>query len=89
MAKFLFILGLVTFAAVLVLWAGTGADPGWTKTQSVTMEVDPVTELQFPVYTDKLTLGVDFLAAGLFGSCILIALSFLLRKIQHHRTNPS
>lgn len=74
------LLGIFCAMGVVLAWAGTGADTGWTKTKVAVMQVDPVTELEYPEYQDKLILGVDFLVAGLIGSALLLLIGIFLPK---------
>jgi len=80
MKRLLAILSIICALGVIGAWAATGADLGWSKTQVQVMEVDPVTELEFPVWRDQVVFGVDFLAAGLIGSFILGGIAFFIPK---------
>jgi hypothetical protein len=72
--------GLLAALAVLSLWLIGGPNLGWTKTSVAYKEKDPVTEIEVNKYVNKFVPGVDFLAAGLFVSGVLIGFSFLFKK---------
>lgn len=80
MRKFLTVLAILCAIGVIGAWVATGADLGWTKTKVEVMELDPVTEIEFPVWKDKLVFGVDFLAGGLLGSLVLGGIAFFAPK---------
>lgn len=84
MKKFLTILAIATTLSVLAAWFSTGAHTGWTKTQVMRIEKDPITEIEHPVWEDKLVLGIDFLIAGLAGS-VLLAAPLVLSKCSLFR----
>jgi hypothetical protein len=71
------IAALVLFLALLGWWTAAGMNPGWTKTSVATMETDPVTEIEYPVWKKQFVPGVDLLAAGTGCAAALVALSFL------------
>lgn len=60
----------------LAFWALKGADTGWTKTTESRMEVDPVTEMEYPVIEDRFVPGVDFLGGALLCAAVLFGISF-------------
>lgn len=74
---------IIRFVAILSLlsvagfWLAAGADRGWTKTSVTTMQTDEITGLEFPVIENRFVPGVDFLATGLIGSLLLLALTFI------------
>lgn len=79
-------MGLTLFFAGLLAWAVLGANTGWTKTSITRNQVDPVTEIEFPVIEERFVPGVDFLAAAFLGSAILFGISFLFgreKKVSH------
>lgn len=55
-------LGLLILLGCPAFWLARGGSTGWTKTSVTRMEVDPVTELEFPVVEKRFVPGVDFLA---------------------------
>lgn len=71
------ILASLLGVAVMVLWLVTGAHTGWTQTKVTTMQVDPITELEFPVIEDRFVAGVDVLGGGIILALALFGLSFL------------
>ena len=77
MAAFLRIAAVVFWLALLAWWAAAGMNPGWTKTSVATMETDPVTGIEYPVWKKQFVPGVDLLAAGTGCAAALVALSFL------------
>jgi hypothetical protein len=62
----------------VAMWLITGANRGWTKTSQTRMELDPITEISFPVIEKKFSMGVEILggailvAGGLFMSSVLV-----------------
>ena len=70
------IVGIVT----LVVWLATGAHTGWTKTQVTEMQVDPITELEYPVTDDKFVAGVEVLGGGFLLALALLGGSFVFKK---------
>jgi len=77
MPAFLRIAALVLWLALLGWWTAAGMNPGWTKTSVSTMETDPVTGIEYPVWKKQFVPGVDLLAAGTVCAAALVALSFL------------
>jgi hypothetical protein len=77
MPAFLRLAALVLWLALLGWWAAAGMNPGWTKTSVSTMETDPVTGIEYPVWKKQFVPGVDLLAAGTGCAAALVALSFL------------
>ncbi|TVR52335.1 MAG: hypothetical protein EA425_05130 [Puniceicoccaceae bacterium] len=65
-------IGLFCLAVGLAFWGYGGFRVGWTVTSVTVMEVDPITELSFPVHEDKFLPGIEFPVAG-----SLLALGFL------------
>lgn len=70
------IVGILT----LVVWLATGAHPGWTKTQVTEMQIDPITELEYPVTENRFVAGVEVLGGGLLLGLALFGGSFLFKK---------
>jgi hypothetical protein len=77
MPAFLRIAALILFLALLGWWIAAGMNPGWTKTSVATMETDPVTGIEYPVWKKQFVPGVDLLAAGTGCAAAFVALSFL------------
>ncbi len=67
----------ILFTAILIWWAAAGMNPGWTKTSVATMETDPITGIEYPVWKKHFVPGVDLLAAGAGAAAILAAISLL------------
>lgn len=84
MKKILLILTVLSFLSVVGAWVATGAHLGWTSTQVQVMKTDPITELEYPDWEPKLTLGVDFLGLGLAGCAILGAITFFVPSPHRH-----
>lgn len=57
-------LGVLILLAAPAYWLAKGSHTGWTQTSVTRMEVDPITELEFPVVEDRFLPGVDFLAVA-------------------------
>jgi len=88
MPTFLRITALVFWLSLLGWWAAAGMNPGWTKTSVSTMETDPITGIEYPVWKKQFVPGVDLVAAGTGCAAFLVALSFLpLRKRQPKHKN--
>jgi hypothetical protein len=64
----------------LVFWLFGGPNLGWTKTTVTHMQIDPITEIEYPVIESRFVPGVDFLAACLGGAAVLFGSSFLFRR---------
>lgn len=76
-------LRILAFAILILacgIWAITGANRGWTKTSAPIKKLDEVTGIEGIEYEKRFSPGVDFLALALFGSGILLGLSFTFRK---------
>ena len=71
------ILALVFALCVIVAWYGLGANRGFPKTAIAIKKTDPVTEIEFVEYQKGIVPGVDFLVAGIIGSGVFFALSFI------------
>ena len=85
MRKGLRLLAMVVGLATLVVWLATGAHTGWTKTQVTVMQIDPITELEYPVTEDKFVAGVEVLGGGLLLSLVLLSSSFMFGRKSTHR----
>lgn len=77
MTNFLRIATLIFWLALMVWWAALGMNTGWTKTSVSTMETDPVTGIEYPVWKKQFVPGVDLLFAGTGCAAALLGLSFL------------
>ncbi|MDX2080976.1 MAG: YceI family protein [Terrimicrobiaceae bacterium] len=71
------LVAILSILSVTGFWFASGADRGWTKTSVTTMKTDEITGLEFPVIENRFVPGVDFLAAGLVGSFVLLAITFI------------
>jgi hypothetical protein len=89
MARLLQILGVLCGVTVLAVWLILGAHTGWTKTQTSTRHVDPVTEIEYDEFKPGFVPGVDFLAVGLAGSGLLFLLGFGISKLQRKKNTPT
>ncbi|MBA4147372.1 MAG: hypothetical protein H0X66_04600 [Verrucomicrobia bacterium] len=76
--------GLALFIgiAAVVLWIGTGANRGWTKTSREVRTLDEITEIEGIDYEKAFLPGVDFLGSALLGAGILAGVSFFVRNKQ-------
>lgn len=77
MKSLLRITAVVFWLALLSWWAVEGLNTGWTKTSVSTMETDPITGINYPVWKKQFVPGIDLLAAGTGCAALLIGLSFL------------
>lgn len=71
---------IIVVVAAIVAWLAGGTNRGWTKTSVPVMKKDPVTEIEYPEFEERLSPGVDFLGAALLGAGVLAGVSFLFRK---------
>lgn len=55
----------LALVVTLTVWVGTGAHWGWTRTQTVRLQQDAVTGIEYPVHVPTFVAGVEVLAAGL------------------------
>jgi hypothetical protein len=76
MTTFLRITALIFWMALMAWWAFAGMNTGWTKTSVSTMETDPITGIEYPVWNKQFIPGVDLLAAGTGCAAALLGLSF-------------
>jgi hypothetical protein len=58
---------------------------GWAKTSVSTLETDPVTGIEYPVWKKQFVPGLDILAAGSVCAVGLIAISFLPFLSRNHK----
>jgi hypothetical protein len=68
---------LILWLSILSWWAAAGMNLGWTKTSVSTMETDPVTGIDYPVWKKQFVPGIDLLAVGTGCAAVLIGISFL------------
>lgn len=61
-------------------WAAAGWNLGWTKTQIVTTEIEPITEIPHVIYKDHFAPGVELFGAALFVCVVLFVVTFIRRK---------
>lgn len=62
-----------------VFWFFGGPNLGWTKTSVTRIELDKVTEIEFPVTEKRFIPGVDFMAAGWLAAAGLAVASCFFR----------
>ena len=74
------LLALAVGFAGFVFWFFGGPNLGWTKTTVEIWQIDPVTEIKFPVIEKRFVPGIDFLAACILGAAVLSGLSFAARR---------
>jgi hypothetical protein len=77
MSSFLRISAVVFWWALLSWWAASACNTGWTKTSVSTMETDPITGINYPVWKKQFVPGIDLLAAGTGCAVVLFGVSFL------------
>lgn len=82
MARFLQILAALCACGVILFWVALGAHRGWTRTETTTTRVDPVTEISYPEIQKGFVPGVDFLVTGLLGSAVFFGIGFGLSKLK-------
>ncbi len=58
------LVGIAALTASTALWLFTGRHFGWTQTSVVVTEIDPVTELSYPVRHPAFIAGLEVLALG-------------------------
>lgn len=68
---------LIGITVLAGFWFLSGANMGWTKTSVATMQIDPITEISYPVWRNQFVPGVDFLGAGVTILLLLFALTYL------------
>ena len=51
---------------------------GWSQTRIPVQRTDAVTATTFTDYEERFLPGVDFLVAGLLGSAVIFALTFVM-----------
>jgi hypothetical protein len=75
--KSLRIITLTAMLGTIALWLEGGANRGWTKTSVATMKIDPITQIEYPVWRKEFVPGVDFLVAGIGLAIVLGGASLL------------
>jgi hypothetical protein len=84
-AKVLRWTALLLLLGSLGAWGLSGANRGWTRTESTTMARDEITGLDYPVTTRAFQPGVDLIAVALGLSAVLGVVSWkLTRKAASH-----
>ena len=75
------ILAIVVLAVTAAIWAGRGANTGWTKNRIQEVHTDEITGIEHAVWRDTWLPGADFAAVGLAcAGALLIASMMLGRK---------
>ena len=77
MSSFLRLGTLILWLTILSWWILAGRNPGWTKTSVSTMQTDPVTGIDYPVWKKQFVPGIDLLAVGNGCAVVLFGVSFL------------
>ena len=77
MSSFLRIAAVILWLSILSWWILAGRNSGWTKTSVSTMETDPITGINYPVWKKQFVPGIDLLAVGTGCAVVLIGISFL------------
>lgn len=80
MKRALQILSAALAVVVIAIWLVQGANTRWTKNRVQVIAIDPVTEIEAPVWQDKFLPGVDFLGGGLAVAAGLLIASRFIRK---------
>jgi hypothetical protein len=74
------ILAVAVVLGALGLWAGKGANRGWTRTNIQHETQDPVTGLSGVTYEKGFVPGVDFLAAAALAAAGMAGVSLLIKN---------
>ena len=77
MSSFLRIAAVILWLSILSWWILAGRNSGWTKTSVSTMETDPITGINYPVWKKQFVPGIDLLAVGTGCAVVLVGISFL------------
>lgn len=88
MPSFLRLGTLIFWLSILSWWILAGTNLGWTKTAVSTMQTDPVTGIDYPVWKKQFVPGIDLLAAGTGCAVVLFGVSFLpflSRNTKNHQ----
>ncbi len=76
---------LLLFLVTIGTWIYTGAHFGWTMTQVQEIQIEEITEMEMVVFHDRFVAGIDFLAAGVSLSLLLLfAGLFLSHRYRNH-----
>ncbi|MCH6256206.1 hypothetical protein MLD52_06575 [Puniceicoccaceae bacterium K14] len=81
--KFVFFkpIAVGSFLVGFMMWLQGGARAGWTVTSTTTLAIDEFTGLEYPVISEGLVPGIEFLAVGFALMFFFIAMEiFLVRK---------
>ena len=66
MKRTLQILAALIAVVIVTVWLANGASTRWwTQHRVQVMTIDPVTEIEAPIWQDKFLPGMDFLGGGL------------------------
>ena len=74
------ILSLLILLATVAFWIFRGAHTGWSQSYTTRLEIDPITEIEYPVKTEEFIPGVDFLGVSILVTAGVFGLSFLFRR---------
>lgn len=80
MRQFIRLVALSILLSTALFWYTQGAHTGWSQNYTTRMEVDPVTEIEYPVKTGNFVPGVDFLGLSALVAVIVFGSSFLFRR---------
>lgn len=80
-------LSAVIVFAVVIVWAGKGANTGWTKNKAQIKTIDPVTEIEQIEWKNDFVPGLDFLGVGLFSAAALAIAARFIRTNKEPITN--
>ena len=80
MKRTLLILAALLALSAALVWLGTGANRGWTKTSVAVKTLDDVTGIEGITYRKQFLPGVDFLGAAFGGAAMLAAASLFFRS---------
>ncbi len=66
------IAGPAVFLVGVLIWMIGGARAGFTNTSIEHVQIDEITGIEFTKYEDGLIPGIEFLALGFLGFCLLV-----------------
>lgn len=69
--------GVLIVLFVFCFWAAKGYHRGWTQHRVQVMKLDPITEIEYPVFEDRFVPGLDYLGAGVFAGLLLFGVTFI------------
>ncbi|MCD8481497.1 MAG: hypothetical protein LR015_01755 [Verrucomicrobia bacterium] len=75
-------MALFTALAFILFWLFRGAHVGWTRSLETTMVLDPITELEFPVFTPVFLPGVDYLLFTALPAAIVAAVLAAIVRLK-------